>query len=141
MEWADWFVAVVMHPVTLIAVGSACGGNLRYWLGRWVDNQQWPGGLPWGTFVINVSGSFLLGFFAVVFLERLAPARREMYLLLGTGMCGGYTTFSTFEWETYKLVRAGSWPAAMLNVGGSVLLGFVGVFAGVFLAHLVFGKR
>lgn len=141
MEWADWIAAVAMHPVTLIAVGSAVGGNLRYWLGRSLDNRQWPGGVPWGTFVINVSGSFLLGFFAVVFLERLAPARRELYLLLGTGLCGGYTTFSTFEWETYKLVREGSWPAAVLNVGGSVLVGFVGVAAGVFLADLVFGRR
>ena len=100
MEWADWIAAFAMHPVTLIAVGSATGGNLRYWLGRAIDNRQWPGGLPWGTFVINVSGLFLLGFFAVLFLERLAPARRELYLLLGTGLCGGYTTFSTFEWET-----------------------------------------
>lgn len=141
MEWADWIVAVAMHPVVLIAVGSAIGGNCRYYLGRWVDNQQWPGGLPWGTFVINVSGSFLLGFFAVVLLERLVPAQREMYLFLGTGLIGGYTTFSTFEWETFKLVRDGSWLAAVLNVVSSVLLGFIGMFAGVLLAHLVFGKR
>ena len=141
MEWSDWLGAVAIHPVTLIAVGSAVGGNLRYWLGRWIDNQQWPGGLPWGTFVINVTGSFLLGFFAVAFLERLAPARREAYLLLGTGLCGGYTTFSTFEWETYKLAREGSWPAALLNVFGSCVVGFIGVAAGALLAHLIFGRR
>ena len=141
MEWADWIAAFAMHPVTLIAVGSAVGGNLRYFLGRWVDNQGLPGGLPWGTFVINVTGSFVLGFFAVAFLERLAPARRELYLLLGTGFCGGYTTFSTFEWETFKLVRGGSWPAAVLNVGGSVAVGFIGVLVGASLAHLVFGRQ
>jgi fluoride exporter len=141
MEWGDWLGAVAVHPVTLIAVGSAVGGNLRYWLGRWIDAQPWAKGLPWGTFVINVSGSLLLGFLAVWFLERLAPARRELYLLLGTGFCGGYTTFSTFEWETYKLVRDGSWPAALANVFGSVAVGFVGVFLGALAAHLVFGRR
>jgi len=108
----EWLLACALHPVTLLTVGSAVGGNLRYYLGRWIDTQEWPGSLPWGTFVINVSGSFLLGFFAVAFLERLTPARREFYLLLGTGFCGGYTTFSTFEWETYKLLRSGNWPAA-----------------------------
>jgi CrcB protein len=62
-------------------------------------------------------------------------------LLLGTGFCGGYTTFSTFEWETYKLVRDGSWPAAAANVLASFAAGFLGVFAGVLVAHLVLGKR
>ena len=141
MDWTDWFVAFATHPAVLVAVGSAVGGNLRYWLGRWIDDQTWPGALPWGTFVVNVSGSFLLGFFAVLFLERLAPARRDLYLLLGTGLCGGYTTFSTFEWETYKLAREGHWLSACANVGGSVLAGFVGVAAGVFLAHTLVGRR
>ena len=136
MAWTDWLIALAMHPVTLVAVGSAVGGNFRYWLGRWVDSQQWGGGLPWGTLVINVSGSFLLGL-----VERFAPARRELYLLLGTGLCGGYTTFSTFEWETYKLVREGSWPAALVNVGSSVLVGFGGVAAGALLAHVLLGER
>jgi CrcB protein len=138
MEWA-WAAAV--HPITLIAVGSAVGGNLRYWLGRWVDSQQWRGGLPWGTVVVNVSGSLLLGFLAVWFLERVEPAHRGLYLLLGTGFCGGYTTFSTFEWETYRLIQDGNWPAALANVLGSVVLGFLALVCGAFLAHLIFGRR
>ncbi len=137
----EWLAAVATHPVTLIGVGSAVGGNLRFWLGRWVDAQAWPGGLPWGTLVINVSGSFLLGFFAVAFVERVGPPRREAYLLLGTGFCGGYTTFSTFEWETYKLLREGHYPAALGNVAASCVVGFVAVAAGALLASLILGKR
>ena len=141
MEWGGWLAAVASHPVTLIALGSAVGGNLRYWLGRWIDARPWAAGLPWGTFVINVTGSLLLGFFAVWLLEKPAVARREVYLLLGTGFCGGYTTFSTFEWETYQLVRGGNWPAALANVFGSVAVGFLGVFLGVLAAHLILGRR
>jgi CrcB protein len=137
----EWLGDVAVHPITLIAVGSAVGGNLRFWLGRWVDAQQWPGGVPWGTFVINVSGSLLLGFFAVWFLERLEPQRRDLYMLLGTGFCGGYTTFSTFEWETYKLIRDQNWFAALANVVGSVVVGFLCVFLGALAAHLIFGRR
>jgi CrcB protein len=141
MEWWDWLAAAAVHPVTLVAVGSALGGNARYWLGQWIDARQLPGGLPWGTFAINVTGSLILGFLAVWFMERLGPVRRELYLLLGTGFCGGYTTFSTFEWETYKLVRDGNWPAALAYVLGSVLVGFLGVFAGALGAHFLFGRR
>jgi len=137
----DWLERIVTHPIALIALGSAVGGNLRYWLGRWIDERELPGGLPWGTFVINVSGSLLLGFLAVWFLERLEPARRGFYLLLGTGFCGGYTTFSTFEWETLKLIRDGNWPAALANVLGSVVAGFLGVLLGAGIAQLVFGRR
>ncbi len=132
---------LVTHPITLVSLGSAVGGNLRYYLGRWIDQQGWPWGFPWGTLVINVSGSFLLGFLAIIFLERLLPPRRELYLLLGTGFCGGYTTFSTFEWETYKLIREQNYLAAGGNIFLSVLLGLIGVIAGVLLALSIFGRR
>lgn len=141
MGWADWLAALAAHPVVLVGVGSAAGGILRYAVGRWVDARPWAAGLPWGTFAVNLTGSLLLGFLAVACLERLSPARRELYLLLGTGLCGGYTTFSTFAWETYALVRDGRWPAAAANVAGSCAAGVLGAAAGALLAHLLFGRR
>ncbi len=141
INWREALQGIMCHPVTLIAAGSAVGGNLRHWLARWVDTLQGPLGLPWGTFVVNIGGSVVLGFLGTLCLERAALPRRELFLLLGTGLCGGFTTFSTFEWETYKLVREGSWPLALAKVGGSCLAGFLGVFAGAILAHLLTARR
>jgi len=140
MSDGNWWPAWLVHPVTLVSIGSAVGGNLRYWLGSWIERTQGWLGFPVGTFCINVGGSFAIGFLAVTFLERLSPSQREMYLLLGTGLCGGFTTFSTFEWETYKLVREGSWPMALTYIVASCLGGFIAVFAGATLAHGIFGR-
>jgi CrcB protein len=125
----------------LIMFGGAIGSYLRYLIGRWVGNQPWAEGFPWGTFIINVSGSFILGVAALVFLERLPPEHEDWYLLIGTGFCGGFTTFSTFEWETYRLVRDGSWGYALANVAGSVLAGFAGILLAVFAVGLMFPRR
>jgi CrcB protein len=122
-------------------LGGALGTYARYWLSRWISSQQWAEGFPFGTFIINVTGSFFLGFAAVVILERMPPDHEHLYLLFGTGFCGGYTTFSTFELETYRLVRDGSWLAALANVAGSVLAGFVGVLLGVALASALFPRK
>jgi CrcB protein len=125
----------------LVMLGGAIGTAARYALGRWVGSQPWAEGFPWGTLVINVTGSFILGAASVIILERLRPEYQPLYLLVGTGFCGGYTTFSTFEWETFKLVRDGSWWLALGNVLGSVLIGFVAVVLGVALAGLVFPRQ
>jgi CrcB protein len=136
-----WLFLFVENKMVLLMVGGAIGTYARYWLGRWFDEQPWTQGLPFGTFVINVSGSFILGVAALVILERLPPEHQNWYLLIGTGFCGGYTTFSTFEWETFKLVRDGSWMFALANVFGSVLAGFAGILLAVALVNGIFPKR
>jgi CrcB protein len=125
----------------LLMLGGALGTYARYALGKWINSQPWAQGFPYGTLVINVSGSFILAVAAVVILERLRPEYQDLYLLIGTGFCGGYTTFSTFEWETFKLVRDGSWWLALGNVVGSVVAGFLGVVLAVVLMGLVFPRR
>jgi CrcB protein len=125
---------VLRSKMFLLMVGGGIGTCARYWIGRWFDLQPWAQGFPYGTLFVNVSGSFILGAAAVLILERMPPEYQDWYLLLGTGFCGGYTTFSTFEWETYKLIRDGSWWHALGNVFGSVIAGFLGVLLAVILA-------
>ena len=110
-------------------------------MAKWFDETAWAKGFPLGTFVINVTGSFILGLAATVILERLPPPHQNWYLLFGTGFCGGYTTFSTFEWETFKLVRDGSLAMAMANIVGSVVVGFLGMVVAVALTGLILPKR
>src|SRR5437660_9041565 len=124
----------------MLMLGGAIGTYARYWLSRWFGGQPWAQSFPYGTLVINVTGSFILGVAAVFILERLPPEHQDLYLLIGTGFCGGYTTFSTFEWETLKLVRDGSWPSALYYVLASVSAGFLGVALAVALANLLFAR-
>jgi len=132
---------ILSHPIFLVGIGSAVGGVCRYYLGRWVDlHYRSEGGMPWGTFTINVSGSFVLGVIALIVLERLPPNYRPLYLLGGTGLCGGFTTFSTFEWETFQLVRNGNLWVAVANVSGSCLCGFLGIFLAVVLIYGILGQ-
>src|SRR5205823_1458374 len=90
--WLDYWPA--LQKILVLSLGGAAGTNARYWLGLWVGAQPWARGLPFGTMIINVSGSFILGVASVLFLERLPLEYRTWYLLIGTGFCGGYTTFS-----------------------------------------------
>jgi CrcB protein len=136
----ELLATILGHPIVLVGLGSAVGGVLRYYIGRWVDARAGGTGFPWGTFVINVSGSFVLGVLALLVIERLPPDYRWAYLLLGTGLCGGFTTFSTFEWETYQLVRDGSHWRALANVAGSVVCGFVGILLAVLTVHALLGR-
>ena len=144
-EWLSqsgiWLSIILTNKVVLLMLGGGLGTNARYWLARWLGEISWARGFPLGTFVVNVTGSFILGIAAVVLLERLPPAYQHWYLLFGTGFCGGYTTFSTFEWETFKLIRDNNWWLAAVNVFGSVVAGFLGVIIAVTLTGILLPKR
>ena len=122
-----------------VALGSAVGGATRYWLAAYI--QRTTGAtFPLGTLVINVTGSFVLGLLLRFALDTPAcsPALR---LALTTGFCGGYTTFSTFSYETITLIEQGDWRRASLYVGLSVVASLVAAFAGVALARELVALR
>jgi fluoride exporter len=117
-----------------IALGSAVGGALRYWsygIALRVLGQTFP----WGTLVVNVIGSAIIGFF-VTFSgpdsARLVPLNARLFVTVG--FCGGYTTFSTFSLETLNLLRGGEWGRATLNIFASVLLCIAGAWVGHVMA-------
>jgi CrcB protein len=113
-----------------VAIGSALGGVLRY--GCTLLAASWLGeALPWGTILINVLGSFVIGFFATLTRPAgrwlVAPALR---LFVMAGLCGGYTTFSAFSLQTFVRLRQGDWLGALANVGLSVALCLLAVWLG-----------
>jgi CrcB protein len=119
----------------VIALGASVGANLRYMLSNWAA-QQWGTTFPYGTLLINILGSFAIGFILVLAESRIAlsvPWR----LLIVTGLLGGFTTFSTFSYETYNLLVEGSWLEASLNLLGSVGIGLIGVSLGAGLARII----
>jgi fluoride exporter len=125
----------MLTTVLVIALGAALGANLRYALSIWAA-QRWGTAFPYGTLLINVLGSFAIGVAMVLLTTRLALGD-AWRLLIVTGFLGGFTTFSTFSYETYGLLVAGSWLEAGLNMVGSVGLGMIGVFLGAGVARLV----
>lgn len=121
-----------MIEYLLVAGGGGVGALMRY-VAATAIMKKYGGIFPLGTLVINVSGSFLIGFLMTVLTERykLDPRWR---LLLVVGVLGGYTTFSSFEWETYTATRDGGLYLGALNVILSVMLGYVAVWLGSALA-------
>jgi CrcB protein len=118
-----------------VGLGGFLGANARYLLGGYIS-ERWGAVFPYGTFVINVTGSFILGFFMAYAQERpwVAPGAR---LLFAVGFVGAYTTFSTFEYETMRLIQEREMLLAMLNIFGSLLTGMVAVFGGFALGEWV----
>lgn len=121
-----------------IALGGAAGSLLRYGIGS-VVQQRAGAGFPAGTLLVNVTGSLLLGFLMRWLLETTASP--EMRAALTIGLCGGYTTFSTFSADTVRLLEEGSWGRAATYVLASVSLSLLATVAGLALARLAIAHR
>ena len=120
-------------PYLAIAAGGVLGANARYLVGLYIADR-FGSAFPYGTLVINVSGSLVIGFFLTLISARLAlnPLWR---LFFATGFLGAYTTFSTYTYEAATLIRDGEYVPALLYVAGSVILGLIGVLAGIAAAE------
>ena len=113
-----------------VALGTVIGGVLRAAASLVLEGPA-GAGFPWATLFVNVTGSFIIGFYATLTGPEgrlLTSARQRQFVM--TGICGGYTTFSVFSLETFRLLHAGNLPAASINVGISVLAWLAAVWAG-----------
>jgi len=113
----------------MVGIGGFIGAIARFWLGGYISNKLGTR-FPYGTFVINCTGSFLIGFILTLLAERTHWSPNWRYLI-PVGFIGAYTTFSTFEYETFRSMQDGEFLIASLNVGLSVIVGFISVWLGV----------
>lgn len=108
-----------------VAIGSALGGMARYLVGSWL---QRPSGFPWGTLAVNITGAFTIGWFMRYAMS--GTVRPEIRAFVAVGLCGGFTTFSAFSYESMTMLRDGQWTRAAGYIAGSLILCIVAVFAG-----------
>lgn len=120
-----------LTTVAALSIGGVLGAEARYGLGRLLT-PRWHGDIPWTTLLINLSGSFVLGLYLTLVTERTG-GRSTTRLFFATGVVGSYTTFSTFSYESVRLLQDGSYGAAAAYVGlslvGGLLLAALGVLA------------
>ena len=119
----------------MISLGGVLGANARYLVAAWAA-ERFGTAFPYGTFIINITGSFALGLF-MAFLQDRAFIHPNYRLFFATGFCGAYTTFSTFTYESLRLWQDGSVLLAFLNMAGSILVGMLGIFSGFLLGRII----
>jgi len=124
-----------MEKVLWISLGAVLGANLRYWVGDWVA-QRYGSGFPYGTLLINLSGSFLLGLIVSMSMENFIIDPR-LRVLLTIGFMGSYTTFSTYAYESIVLISQGQWGLGLFNLLGSSLLGALFAVLGIWLGKVL----
>ena len=118
----------------LVMIGAAIGAPSRWLLDQRIQGAR-DSVFPWGTLTINVSGSLLLGL--ILGTVELGPGSAQLAAIAGTGFCGGFTTFSTFGFETIRLAEEGSTFEAALNIAASLVAGLLAALAGWGLAQLI----
>jgi CrcB protein len=131
----------LLFQIGLVALGSACGGLLRWGVGTGVA-RLFGTALPYGTFLINITGSLFLGWFLTAIADRMVLSEHpwlrpdDLRLMIAVGFTGAYTTFSTFEWEAHGLLRDGETSAGTLYLLLSVVVGLLAVRWGATLARI-----
>ena len=120
-------------PYLLVGMGGFLGANARFIVVR-VVGFSFETRFPLGTFLVNTSGSFLLGVLGAIVADRVFPSSDAVRLSLGVGFLGAFTTFSTFEFETHALLEDGSWLTAAANIFASLFLGLLALRAGIVAA-------
>lgn len=123
-----------MSNYVLIAIGGAAGALARYGMATFIQSR-FPSSFPWGTFVVNVSGCFAMGLVVSLLLDRIGLSV-GLRVLLAVGFLGAYTTFSTFELETFRAVTARAWLVGFGNIAGSVVAGYCALWAGIVLGRV-----
>ena len=120
-----------MKQVILVFLGGGFGSVLRFVIGKWLNNSE--NGIPYGTFAANIIGSLLIGVILGLAAKNETLSQSQT-LLLATGFCGGFTTFSTFAYENHMFLKSGDFMSFALYTTASFVVGFLAVFLGMYMA-------
>lgn len=123
-----------MKQVVLVFFGGGIGSAMRYLIGKWLNNL--PTTLPYGTLLVNVLGSLFIGLI-LGFVAKSSTLSENYALLLATGFCGGFTTFSAFSYENHFFLKSGDYISFLLYTFGSIFLGIAAVFVGLYFSKLL----
>lgn len=123
-----------MKQLILVFIGGGLGSVLRFLIGKWLNSTD--AGIPYGTFTANILGSLLIGFILGMSFKNETLTQNQT-LLLATGFCGGFTTFSTFAYENHIFLKSGDFTSFALYTIASFIVGFFAVFAGIYLVKFI----
>ncbi len=123
-----------MKQLLLVFVGGGFGSVLRYAIGKFLNNLE--SGVPYGTFVVNVLGSLLIGIILGIAAKNDSLTQNHT-LFLATGFCGGFTTFSTFAYENYDFLKSGDFVSLTFYTTVSFVIGILAVFLGIYLVKIL----
>ncbi|MHA7843977.1 MAG: fluoride efflux transporter CrcB [Winogradskyella sp.] len=119
-----------MKQFILVFIGGGFGSALRFLIGKWLNSSET--GIPYGTFAANILGSLLIGIILGIAAKNDSLTQNQT-LLLATGFCGGFTTFSTFAYENHVFLKSGDFMNFAIYTIGSFIVGFLAVFLGMYL--------